>query len=72
MGNDEKGESGGGGGGFGLIGRPSGAWIIEDGRAAWRPAIDVNRIVLGGQVIALAAILVAGRVLLARSRSVAS
>jgi len=65
------GESGGGevggGGGFGLMARPSGAWIIEDGNATWKPAIDVNRIVLGGQVIALAAILVTGRVLLAGS-----
>ena len=67
MGDDEDGESGKGAG-FGLMARPSGAWIIEDGRATWRPAIDVNRIVLGGQVIALTAILVTGRVLLAHSR----
>ncbi len=52
MGDTERGESGQGGG-FGLIARPSGAWIIEDGRVTWRPAIDVNRIILGGQVIAL-------------------
>ena len=58
----------GGGGGFGLIARPSGAWIIEDGNVTWKPAIDVNRIVLGGQMIALAAILVTGRVLRSRSR----
>lgn len=60
------GESGGGGG-FGLIARPSGAWIVENGRATWKPAIDVNRIILGAQVIALTAILVRGRVLLAHS-----
>ena len=48
--------------------RPSGAWIVEDGRATWKPAVDVNRIVLGGQVIALTAILITGRVLLAHSR----
>ena len=57
----------GGGGGFGLIARPSGAWIVENGRATWKPAIDVNRIILGAQVIALTAILVRGRVLLAHS-----
>ena len=57
----------GGGGGFGLVARPSGAWIIEDGNVTWKPAIDVNRIVLGGQVIAVAAILVAGRVLRSHS-----
>ncbi len=67
MGEGDDGESGGGGG-FGLIARPSGAWIVEDGDVTWKPAIDVNRIVLGVQVIALTAILVRGRVLLARSR----
>jgi uncharacterized spore protein YtfJ len=67
--SEGEGDSGsGGGGGFGLIARPSGAWIIENGRATWKPAIDVNRIVLGAQVVALTAILVRGRVLLARSR----
>ena len=65
-GDGEGGESGAGGG-FGLTARPSGAWIVEDGRVQWRPAFDLNRIVLGGQVVALAAVLVAGRVLLARS-----
>ena len=67
MGESEGGESGGGGG-FGLIARPSGAWIVEDGEVTWKPAIDVNRVVLGGQIIALAAILVTGRILIARSR----
>jgi uncharacterized spore protein YtfJ len=67
MGDSEGGDSGGGGG-FGLMARPSGAWIVENGDAIWKPAVDVNRIVLGGQVIMLAAILVTGRILLARSR----
>ncbi len=65
---DHEGVDTGGGGGFGLMARPSGAWIIEDGRATWKPAVDVNRIVVGGQAIALAAILITGRVLLAHSR----
>jgi len=67
MGESEGGESGGGAG-FGLMARPSGAWIVEDGEVTWKPAIDVNRIVLGGQIIALTAILVTGRILLAHSR----
>jgi len=66
-GENENGESGGGGG-FGLIARPSGAWVVENGEVTWKPAIDVNRIVLGGQIIALTTILVAGRILLAHSR----
>ncbi len=60
-------ESAGSGGGFGIMARPSGAWIIEDGNATWKPAVDVNRVILGGQIVALAAILVAGRILLAQS-----
>lgn len=63
-GDDEAGT----GGGIGMTARPCGAWIVEDGKATWKPAVDVNRIVLGGQVVALTAILVGGRVLYARSR----
>jgi uncharacterized spore protein YtfJ len=33
-----------GGGGFGLAARPVGAWVIRDGDATWRPAIDVTRL----------------------------
>lgn len=64
----EHGDETGRGGGYGLTARPTGAWIIEDGAVVWKPAIDVNRIALGGQVVALAAILVTGRILLARAR----
>jgi uncharacterized spore protein YtfJ len=67
QGEKENGESGTGGG-FGLVARPTGAWIIENGHVNWKPAIDVNRVVVGGQVIALIAILVTGRVLLTHSR----
>jgi uncharacterized spore protein YtfJ len=66
-GDNRDGESGGGGG-FGLMARPAGAWVVEEGNAIWKPAVDVNRIVLGGQIIALAAIVVTGRILLAHSR----
>jgi uncharacterized spore protein YtfJ len=56
------------GGGLGITARPSGAWVIKDGDAEWKPAIDVNRIVMGGQIVGLAAILVVGRILNAQSR----
>lgn len=36
-----------GGGGAG------GAWVIRDGDATWRPAIDVNRAILVGQIVAI-------------------
>jgi hypothetical protein len=33
-------------GGFGLLGRPAGAWVIREGEATWKPAIDLDRLVL--------------------------
>jgi uncharacterized spore protein YtfJ len=47
-----------GGGGFGLDARPAGAYVIRGGSVEWQPAIDVNRIVFGGQVLAVVALLV--------------
>ena len=44
---------GNGGSGFGLVARPAGAWVIKDGDAIWRPAIDINRAFLMGQVVAI-------------------
>lgn len=56
------------GSGFGLSARPAGAFIVRNGHVRWRPAIDVNRIILGGQMVAIVGILVLGTVLRARSR----
>ncbi|MEU6712014.1 spore germination protein GerW family protein [Nonomuraea purpurea] len=54
----EKGEEGGGsGGGFGFSAAPAGVYVIKDGDAQWRPAIDVNRIVIGGQIVAVVLLL---------------
>lgn len=58
------------GGGFGFVARPAGAWAIgENGSVTWHPAVDMNRIVLGGQ-LALAAVLVATAVAAAGRRGV--
>jgi uncharacterized spore protein YtfJ len=65
-GGDHGGDDAGKGGGFGVMARPSGAWILEGDTVTWKPAIDVNRIILGGQLVALTAILVAGRIVLTR------
>ncbi|MEP7034676.1 MAG: spore germination protein GerW family protein [Dermatophilaceae bacterium] len=43
-GRDGKGQDGEGGG-FGVNGRPAGAFVIKDGQVSWRPAVDPNRIV---------------------------
>jgi uncharacterized spore protein YtfJ len=54
-GGDTEGNAGGG---FGLTAKPAGVYVIRNGDAEWRPAIDVNRIVLGAQVVAIVALLV--------------
>jgi uncharacterized spore protein YtfJ len=42
-----------GGGGFGLLARPVGAYVIGPGeRVEWEPAVDVQRMMLGWQVVA--------------------
>lgn len=45
------------GGGFGMSAAPAGAWVIRNGDAQWRPAIDVNRVILGGQLVVLSFLL---------------
>ncbi|QSB14849.1 hypothetical protein JQS43_00135 [Natronosporangium hydrolyticum] len=52
-GHDEQGQEGEGGG-FGVNARPSGAFVIKDGRVSWRPAVDVNQLfaVVGAVAVA--------------------
>jgi uncharacterized spore protein YtfJ len=57
----EKAMGSGEGLGFGAVVRPVGVVVVKDGTATWQPTIDVMRIILGGQLLALAAILVFGR-----------
>ncbi|RKH61282.1 spore germination protein GerW family protein [Corallococcus llansteffanensis] len=50
----------GSGSGFGLKARPAGAFVIREGNVTWVPAVDVNRIVRGAQLLAGTAILLFG------------
>ncbi len=59
----------GAGSGFGLIARPVGAFVIREGRVSWQPAVDVTRIVLGGQLVAVVALLTIRTIVRARVRS---
>ena len=52
-----------GGAGFGLSARPAGVFAVRNGEVRWRPTVNVNRAILGGQLIAVAAIGVAGSLL---------
>ncbi|MCK2219347.1 sporulation protein [Actinomadura sp. ATCC 31491] len=47
----------GAGGGFGLGASPAGVYVIKDGDVRWRPAVDINKIIAGGQVVAVVALL---------------
>jgi uncharacterized spore protein YtfJ len=47
------------GGGFGIRARPVGVFVIRDQDVTWRPAVDVNRVILGAQVVAVIALLTA-------------
>jgi uncharacterized spore protein YtfJ len=58
----------GSGGGFGLAAKPAGVYVIEGNRVTWRPAVDVNRIVVGGQIVMIVALLVLRSVLRHRRR----
>jgi uncharacterized spore protein YtfJ len=60
------GEGSGSGSGFGVNARPVGAFVIKGEDVEWRPAIDVNKVIIGGQLIAIAALLLAGAVVRAR------
>lgn len=42
----------GGGGGFAAHVTALGVFVVDDDGAHWRPALDLNRVVLGGQVVA--------------------
>jgi uncharacterized spore protein YtfJ len=63
-----QGTGSGGGLGFGVNVRAVGVFAVKDGTVTWSPSIDVMRIVLGGQLVALAGILILGRVLTHRRR----
>ena len=50
------------GGGFGVAERPVGAMIIKGDEVRWEPAVDVNRIVLVGGVVAAMLLVLVGRI----------
>lgn len=63
---DQNPEGEGGGGGFGVNARPAGVYVVRGEDVTWQPALDVNRIVLGGQILGGLALVLAVRFLLGR------
>jgi uncharacterized spore protein YtfJ len=49
-----------GGVGFGLKAKPAGVYSVKGDRVCWRPAVDLNKIIMGGQIVAITALLVLG------------
>jgi uncharacterized spore protein YtfJ len=57
---DQNGTAGSGSGaglGFGVNVRPVGVYVVRDGDVTWQPAVDVMRVIIGGQLLGLVAIL---------------
>ncbi len=48
----------GSGGGLGLTAKPAGVYVVKGGKVTWRPAVDVNKIIIGGQIVGVVALLV--------------
>lgn len=68
-GEGPEGQGRGSGSGFGVIARPVGVFLIRGSEVSWRPAVDLNRIVLGGQVVAIVALLAIRSIVKARARA---
>lgn len=60
------------GGGLGVSAKPLGVFVLKDGKVGWRPAVDVNRVILGGQIVAIVALLVVRSLLKARRKAAVS
>ncbi|SDJ83301.1 Sporulation protein YtfJ (Spore_YtfJ) [Nonomuraea maritima] len=70
QGRGDKGDEGSGsGGGYGFAATPAGVFVLKDGDAIWRPAVDVNRIVVGGQIVAVVLLLTLRAILKKRRRT---
>ena len=61
-GQGENQETGWGGGG-GLTARPVGAFVIKGDEVTWRPAVDVDRMILVGQLVGAIALVTLGATL---------
>jgi uncharacterized spore protein YtfJ len=56
-GTNPDGSGSGTGGGWGVRARPVGAYIVRDGDVQWESALDLNRVILGGQILTIVGLL---------------
>ena len=66
-GEGPEGQGRGSGTGFGVNAKPAGVFVVRGDDVSWRPAVDVNKVILGGQIVAILALLVARSI--AKSRA---
>jgi uncharacterized spore protein YtfJ len=69
-GKDERGPQGEGGG-FGVNASPAGAFVIQNGKVTWQPAVDPNRVVAAVAAIIVAVVLSRGWVRSRMAKSLA-
>ena len=50
------------GAGFGIRSTPVGVFVIKDATVTWRPSLDLNRVILGGQLVGIVALLTIGSI----------
>ena len=55
---DERRHGSGSGGGWGAVAHPVGVYVISGGNVRWVPALNLNQIILGGQIAAVVGLLV--------------
>lgn len=41
------------GAGFGVRATPAGVYVVDHGRVRWEPALNLNAVILGGQIVAV-------------------
>lgn len=63
-----QGSGDGGGGGFGLTVRPLGVYVVSGSDVRWQPALDLGRVILGGQLVGAVAVVAVASVLRRRRR----
>jgi uncharacterized spore protein YtfJ len=65
---ERRGQSGWGGG-FGLSATPVGAFVIRGDEVRWIPAFDLNKVIAGGQLVAVVALLTLRRFIKSRRKT---
>jgi hypothetical protein len=55
---------------MGVSAKPLGVFVIREKTVRWRPAVDLNKVIIGGQVVAVMALLTIRALIKARSKRV--